>query len=229
LTHYLGVVVRFVDPFTNRPVSVPLSVSIPALRWSALWWESDSTYRFSKSNVPVIAGVPQLPTGTFALKVDLPGRENDPPDPPTALPRGPYAAFEPRQVTLPPAAPHAPPVLVSDYLVDLTLWPTVAFTVPAGETAVVGQIVSSTAQSVVGLKVIVFRGATPPAGTPYTRTDAAGQFLYRLPGLKRSVGSLTASLGIQVFTEANAPLAVTPSTFPIPIGQVTRNLTFNVP
>jgi hypothetical protein len=231
LTHYLGVVVRFVDPFTNRPVPVQFSVSIPALRWSALWWGSDSTYRFSKSNVPVIGGVPQLPAGTFDLKVVLPGRENDPPDPPTALPRGPYAAFEPRQVTLPPAAPHPPPVLVSDYLVELTLWPTVAFTVPAGETAVVGQIVSSSAQSVVGLKVLVFQGATPPAGTPYTRTDAAGQFLYRLPDLKRKVGALTASLGIQVFSVANAQLAVTPSTFPspVPIGQVTRNLTFNVP
>ncbi len=231
LTRYLAVVVRFVDPFTNQPVPVQFSVSIPALRWSALWWGSDSTYRFSKSNVPVIGGVPQLPTGTFELKVDLLGRENDPPDPPTALPRGPYAAFEPRQVTLPPAAPHPPPVLVSDYLVDQTLWPTEAFTVPAGETAVVGHFVSSTAQSVVGLKVLVFQGASPPAGTPYTRTDAAGQFLYRLPDLKRKVGALTASLGIQVFNVANAPLTVTPSTFPtpIPIGQVTRNLSFNVP
>ena len=228
LSRYLGVVVRFVDPFTNRPVPVQFSVSIPELRWTALWRGSDSTYRFSKSNVPVIGGVPQLPTGTFDLKVDLPGRENDPPDPPTALPRGPYAAFEPRLVTLPPAAPHPPPVLVSDYLVDLLLWPTVAFTVPAGETAVVAQIVSSTAQSVVGLKVHVFQGASPPAGTPYTRTNAAGQFLYRLPDLKRKVGALTASLGIQVFSAADTPLAVTPSSFAVPIGQVTRNLTFSV-
>ena len=182
LTHYLAVVVRFVDPFTTRPVPIRFSVSIPALNWSGFWWGLDSTYRFLKSNVPVIGGVPKLPTGTFTLKVDLPGRENAPPDPPTALPRGPYAAFEPRQVTLPPSAQHPPPVLVSDYLVDLTLWPTVSFTVPAGETAAVGQIVSSSAQSVAGLKVIVFQGAAPAAGTPYTRTDAAGQFLYRLPG-----------------------------------------------
>jgi hypothetical protein len=228
LTHYLGVVVRFVDPFTNRPVQVQFSVSIPALKWLALWWGSDSTYRFSKSNVPVIGGVPQLPTGKFDLKVDLPGRENDPPDSPTALPRGPYAAFEPRQVTLPAVAPHPPPVLVSDYLVDLTLWPTVAFTVPAGETAVVAQIVSSTGQSVAGLKVLVFQGASPPPGTPYTRTDSAGQFLYRLPDLKRKVGALTASLGIQVFSVANTPLAVTPSTLSLPIGQVMRNLTLSV-
>jgi len=167
--------------------------------------------------------------GTFDLKIDLPGRENYPPDPPTALPRGPYAAFDARQVTMPPAAPHGPPVLISDYLVDLILWPTTAFASPAGETALVGQIVSNTAQNVAGLKVMVFQGAALPPGTPYTWTDAAGQFLYRLPGLKRKVGVLSANLDIQVFTAAGAPLAVGPSPFMIPIGQATRGLTFNVP
>jgi hypothetical protein len=215
LTRTLAAVVQFVDPFTALPIRFPFSVSIPALRWTALWWDTDATYRFSRANVPLAGGVPQLPVGTFALSITPTG--------------GPYAALEPRQITLPPAASHPPPVLAADYLVALALWPTVAFRVPAGETAVTARLVSATNQNVGGLKARLFDAASPPPPNVYTRSDAAGQFLIRLPALRRgNAADPTALLDVQVFDAANAPIAVTPATLTVPIGQLTGSVTLAI-
>jgi hypothetical protein len=216
-TRDLAAAVQFVDPFTGLPIRVPFSVSIPALRWTALRWDTDATYRFSRVNVPLAGGTPQLPTGTFTLGVT-----------PTSSQ---YAALEPRQVTLPVAALHPPPVLFADYLVPLSLWPTVAFRVPAGETAVTARLVSSSNQSVAGLKARMFDASSPPpAATVYTRSDAAGQFLIRLPGLRRgNTANPTVTLDVQIFNAANAPLVVTPATLTVPIGQLTGFVTLTIP
>jgi len=216
-TRSLAAVVQFVDPFTGLPIRVPFSVSLPALRWTAQRWDTDATYRFSLPNMPLVGGAPQLPVCTFALSITPAG--------------GPYAALEPRQITLPPAAPHPPPVLAADYLVALALWPTVAFRVPAGETAVTARLVSATNQNVGGLKARLFDAASPPPPpNVYTRSDAAGQFLIRLPALRRgNAANPTALLDVQVFDAANAPIAVTPATLTVPIGQLTGFVTLSIP
>jgi hypothetical protein len=213
----LAAAVQFVDPFTALPIRAPFAVSIPALRWFALRWPTDATYRFSRANSPLVGGAPQLPVGTFTLSV-TPGDNS-------------YAVLEPRQVTLPPVPPHAPPVLVSDYLVALALWPTVAFRVPAGETAVTARLVSASNQVVRGLKVRIFDSASPPPPPAvYARSDAVGQILVRLPALRRgNVVNPTALLDVQVFDATNAPLVVTPSTLTVPIGQATGFVTLGIP
>jgi hypothetical protein len=216
-TRELAAVVQFADLFSGLPIRVPFAVSIPALQWRALRWDADATYRFSRSNVPLVGSTPQLPVGTFTLSVT-------PAD-------GPYTALEPRQITLPVAAPHPPPVLAADYLVTLALWPTVAFRVPAGETAVTARLVSASKQSVAGLKARIFDATSPPPPpNVYTRSDAAGQFLIRLPALRRgNVASPTAMLEVQIFNAANAPLVVMPPTLTVPIGQPTGFVTFGIP
>jgi hypothetical protein len=217
LTRDLAAVVQFVDPFTGLPIRVPFTVSIPALQWTALWWVTDATYRFSRANVPLVGGIPQFPVGTFTLNV-TPASST-------------YAALEPRQITLPVAAAHPPPVLAADYLVPLALWPTVAFRVAAGETAVTARLVSASNQSVAGLKARMFDSASPPPPpNVYTRSDAAGQFLIRLPALRRgNVVNPTALLDVQVFNAANVPLLVTPATLMVPIGQATGYVTLGIP
>lgn len=217
LTRDLAAAVQFVDPFSGLPIRAPFAVSIPALQWTALRWDTDATYRFSLANVPLAGGTPQLPTGTFTLSVTPAG--------------SPYAALEPRQITLPVTAAHPPPVLFADYLVALALWPTVAFRVPAGETAVTAHLVSTSNQSVAGLKVRMFdASAGPPPANVYTRSDTAGQFLTRLPALRRgNVANPTVMLDVQVFNAANTSLAVTPATLTVPIGQLTDFVTLTLP
>jgi hypothetical protein len=111
------------------------------------------------------------------------------------------------------------------------LWPTVAFRVPAGETAVTARLVSAGNQTVAGLKVRLFDAAAPPPPpNVYTRSDAAGQFLIRLPALRRAnVANPTVLLTVQVFDTANAPLLVTPATLIVPIGQATGFVTLGIP
>jgi hypothetical protein len=204
-------------------------VRIPALNWQALWWDTDATYRFSLANTPLVGGVPQFPNGVFNLEVDVQDGQNLPTLTAGNLPRGPYAALETRQLTLPPT-PHSPP-LVTDYRVDLTLWPTVAFRPPSGETAVVGGVVSASNQNVAGLKVILLDASVPPPPSPpYTRTDGSGQFLFRLPNLRcGATPNPTSTLNVQVLNAANTPLAVTPPTLTVPTGLVTNFIKLNLP
>ena len=217
LTRDLAAAVQFFDPFTSLPIRVPFAVSLPALQWTALRWDTDATYRFSLANVLILGGAPNLPTGAFTLSVTRAG--------------APYAALEPRQITLPVTAPHPPPVLYEDYLVALALWPTVAFRPPPGETAVTARLVSTSNQNVAGLKARMFAASTPPPpANVYTRSDATGQFLIRLPALQRkNVANPTALLDVQVFNAANTALAVTPATLTVPIGQLTNYVTLTIP
>ena len=240
----LAVVVRFVDGFTGQPVRIPLSVSIPQFtgidprkltsmpggKWIALWFDADATYRFSLPNLPLAVGATQLPTGTFNLLVTTTDGVNLYANPPIAPPRGPYAALMPLQVTIPPTAAHPPPVLTSDYLVELPLWPTAAFRVPDGETAVSGRVVSAGSTNVAGLKLKLFESNTGPSGEPWASTDAAGQFLYRLPSLPRPAGpNPQATLSVQMVDQTNAPLTVAPATLTVSIGKSTSLVQLTVP
>jgi hypothetical protein len=217
-TRNLAAAVQFVDPFTSLPIRAPFAVSIPALQWTALWWDADATYRFSLANVPLVAGAPKMPVGVFMLMVTPAGGPS-------------YAALEPRLITLPVAPTHPPPVVAADYLIQLALWPTAAFRPPAGETAVTAQLISATNQSVAGLKARMFDASVPsPPSNVYTRSDANGEFLIRLPGLQRgNAANPTVVLDVQIFNAANAPIVVTPATLTVPIGQLTGFVTLGIP
>jgi hypothetical protein len=240
----LAVVVRFVDGFTGQPVRFPLSVSIrqftgidprkltstPGGKWIALWSDADATYRFSLPNLPLTAGSAQLPAGTFNLLVTTTDGVNLYANPPIAPPHGPYSALMPLQVTIPPTAAHPSPVLASDYLVELPLWPTAAFHVPDGETAVSGWVVSAGRTNVAGLKLKLFESNIGPSGEPWASTDSAGQFLYRLPNLTRPAGpNPQATLNVEMVDQANAPLTVAPETLTVAIGKTLGLVQFMVP
>ena len=202
LRRTLSAVYRFYDAFffpiddTTPIVNSPLDVSIPALGWSALRVDKDFTYRFSARTLTQSA-----PSGTNQV-VQVTASMND------------YVSLEPILLTLP--LPLSSPPRAADFLIVKPLWPTVALRTGVGETAVRGHIFSPTAQPVAGLKVEMWPGSggTPPPGTPYTRSDADGDFLYRFPLLKGPPGS-TASFNIRV---NNGAITVLPASLVITLG-----------
>jgi hypothetical protein len=183
LRRSLAAVYRFYDAFLfpidelTPPIASPLDVSIPALDWKALPVPDDATYRFSAMTL----GMP--PPSGIDLEVAVAARDGD------------YVSLEQILLSLPLAV--ATPPRRSDYLIVRPLWPTVALRPPAGETAVRGILRSVSAQPVSGIKVEMWLGggATPPPGTPYTRTDDSGEFLARFPKVKgRSASPLAAGI-----------------------------------
>lgn len=176
LQRTLAAVFRFYDAFhfpvgdTTPPIGSPLEVTIPELRWTALRVEQDATYRFS---APTLTG--PSPAG---VNLDVQVR---------AL-NGDYISFDPIALTLP--RPLSTPVQRADFLILQPLWPTTAMRPPSTETAVRGQIRSASAQPVVGLTVEMWPGPpVPPPGTPSTRSNATGEFVFRFPRLKGTPGS----------------------------------------
>jgi hypothetical protein len=219
LQRSLAVVYRFYDVFFDGSdaqtplIRLPLEVAIPSLRWRALHVMSDHTYRFSWATLtqPLPSNTPSPPLpASFSVTV------NDP--------SGQYAVYDdPASLAITLPLPLSTPPKAADFAITKPLWPTPSFRPPAGETVVRGSVRSPTAQSVADLKVEIWLGPspTPPAGTPFTRTTATGDFLYRLPLLKGSPGdTLTARLQLN-----GGALAVTPTTLPIVIGQ-SRILSF---
>jgi hypothetical protein len=212
LQRTLAAVYRFHDaffqPFDDRTPSIdtPLEVAIPSLNWTALRVASDLTYRFSW---PTLTG-------------SVPSNSPSPPEPPNfglrvVAPGGEYVSHEPAAaMTLSLPRPVSTPPKPSDFLILKPLWPTVAFRPPRGETAVRGSLRSSAAQPVLNLKVEIWLGAalTPPAGTPFTFSDAGGDFLFRLPLLKGAPGkTVTARIRLN-----GGAITVVPSALPIVIG-----------
>ena len=110
----------------------------------------------------------------------------------------------------------APPTR-ADFLLSQPLWPTVAFRPPPGETVVRGRLASASAQPVDKIKVEMWTGgvAVPPPGTPYTVTNANGDFLFRFPLLKGSPDQVL-TVGIRLNGGA---IAVAPATLPLVLGQ----------
>ena len=202
LQRTLSAVYKFYDVFyfpigdDTPPVTSPLEVSIPALNWSAYGDSDDFTYRFSALTLtrPAPSGI------NLDVQVRAPG--------------GDYVSFEPIQLTLPRLL-SAPPTR-SDFLIPTPLWPTAAGRPGFGETAVRGQIQSASALPVSGLKIEMWPGpaVTPPPGTPFTLSDANGQFLFRFPLLKGPVRS-PASFNLRLNDGA---VAVSPASLVIALG-----------
>jgi hypothetical protein len=177
LRRTLSAVYRFYDAFyfplddTSPPIASPLEVTIRALHWSALRIARDATYRFSASTLtePSPAGV--------NLEVQVRAVDGD------------YISHDPILLTLP--LPLSVPVQRADFLILQPLWPTTAMRPPDVETAVRGQIRSASAQPVAGLTVEMWQGPpAPPPGTPFTRSNATGEFVFRFPRLKGTSGAL---------------------------------------
>jgi hypothetical protein len=191
IRHRLGASVRFVDAFTARPVTVPLDVraetlpvvpGMPAVPWRAVRGPEDDTYRLMVSNETV------MPAGAVTVQVTAPGDQ--------------YANLEPLVVTLPrPLVAHPPTPARSDYLVTHALWPTRAYRIPPGETAILGRIVSGGVSPIAGLRITCWLDGTPMPATPYAYSNDRGEFVHRLPTVKMVMGgtiSPTASLQIDV-------------------------------
>jgi hypothetical protein len=124
-------------------------------------------------------------------------------------------SWEPILLTLP--LPLSVPPQRADFLIPRPLWPTTAVRPPDQETAIRGRISSNTAQPVADLKVEIWPGAAPipPPGTPYTRTSANGEFLYRFPLLKGASGS---TIPVRIRLEGGA-VTVTPAALSIVLGR----------
>ena len=172
----LGAVYRFYDAFMlplddrTPALGLPLAVSIPSLTWQALRVADDASYRFSAATLthPSPGGV-----NLDVLVFD---------------PAGLYQNLEAIKLNL-PVLPSVPP-RSTDFLVQGRLWPTTAMRPPAGEMAVRGLVSSPTAQPVDQLLVEMWTGPSPvpPAGTPFTRSNARGEFVFRFPLLKAVPG-----------------------------------------
>jgi len=196
--------------------ALPIVVGMPNTPWKAVRGGSDGTYRFLVTNKTV------APVGNIGVSVSAPGGE--------------YVDFEPFAVTLPRLlVAHPPTPDRSDFLVDHNLWPTRVLNLPAGETAIVGRVASGGVNPIAGLRIRIWPSGSPMPATPYTYTGAVGEFVFRLPGLKKVSGgvvSTTASLAMNIrlpplYTVAVAPTApVIP--FTVRLGQVTT-LNVSVP
>ena len=203
LQRTLTAVYRFYDAFFyplddhTPPVTTLLDVSIPSYNWSAFRSTADFTYRFSALTLTQPA-----PSGlNLAVQVVAPG--------------GNYVSFEPIVLALP--LPLSTPPKHADFLIAQPLWPTTAVRPPAGETAVRGHIRSSTAQPVADLKVQMWLGAVPvpPPGTPFTRSNAHGDFLFRFPLLKGAPGQ-PVSISLRL---SDGAITVAPASLSIVLGQ----------
>jgi hypothetical protein len=189
----------FLFPVGERtpPVTAPLEVSIPSFKWSAFRGD-DFTYRFSALTLRQAA-----PSGAgLAVEVVAPG--------------GDYVNFEPILLSLP--LPLSSPPKRSDFLIVRPLWPTTALRPPGGETVVRGFVRSPTAQPIADLKVEMWlgAGATPPPGTPYTRSNVNGDFLFRFPLLKRPPPGTTTAIKIQL---AGGTIPISPASTSIAFGE----------
>jgi hypothetical protein len=235
VTHHLCAAFRFVDAFTGRPVGVPLDVradtmaavpGMPNTPWKAVAGPNDGTYRFLVTNRTV------MPAGAIAVSVEAPGGE--------------YVSFEPVTMTLPrPLAAHPPTPDRSDFLVGsppwpavaVPLWPTRLVQLPAGETAIVGMVKSGGATPTAGLRIKIWDSRDPMPATPYTYTDASGEFLFRLPadmrfpgirfkgGVSGGVITSTANLVVDIRIPPAYAAAVAPTApavpFSVRLGQLT--------
>jgi len=168
--------VRFQDAFTGELVRVPLLVKIPLLRLVGIRHAADSAYCFVCSHE-------DLPGGVFRIEVEAPGGE--------------YLLQNPLELKLPVEKLPIPADLRDRFLVDAQLHPTRRLLVRPGETSVVGQIHRSAPPgSTSNLQVRLIRQL--PGAPLETRTDAAGEFFFRVPPPPVLVG------GVPAVTEAVA-------------------------
>lgn len=216
LRHRLALVVRLVDGFTGEPVREPFDVRLAGHEWwTPRFATDDATYRFQISNQPVPA------LGQVDLVV-------------TSLLAAPtYRDVGGPQVAIPRPGPVPVPLVASYYRVDRPLWPTWAFRPFPGETFVVGHALRA-GQPVPDLRVRVATTNAALAAAPAAPTDADGQFVYRLPGLRASAATpatirATADLLVAVDDAAGAAQALAGPALPVtvPLGR-TASLTLDL-
>lgn len=210
--HRLAAALRFVDAFTGAPITLPLDVRVEAIApayvgMPRLPWRAqravDGSYRLFATNAT------QPPVGPIDVVVGAPGGE--------------YLDLEPAPIVLP--RPIAGPFPVrSDFLVTRRLWPTRRLTIPIGETAVIGSVRTAAGAAAAGYRVTL--GEAPiPAAAPYAYTDAAGDFLMRLPNVRTlspppgSVIRAAAPLSVEIRSPPAfaALIAPTSPAFPLPV------------
>ncbi len=193
---------RFLPEVEHPPIRVPLEVEALGRRAFAA---SDGTFRISVVGTP-----PLVPAGTFPITVRAPGGE--------------YVAFDPTEVTLPRAV-SVPPQR-SDYLLVESLWPTRLFPIPRGETAVIG-VVTQAGIPQPGLTVQLHQSGAPLPNTPETRTNDAGEFVYRFPFAPGAASPDPLFLNVTVL-DGIVPAPVVPAAVQLATGRV-HTLTFNRP
>lgn len=181
---------RFRDGCTGRVIDAPLVVTVPELRLRAARGVSDPTWRLLVDIARMPAAGPDVavtvidPAGAYVLADAL------------AVPR------------VHPLIVHPPPVLRDDFVRDVTLWPTRGFPLPSGETAVVGRLLSAAGAPLSGYRVAMAHAATVPPGTPAAPTNANGEFVLRLPGVRRlTPPETTADLAVAV-TDGGSSVAL---------------------
>lgn len=208
ITHELAAAVRLVDGFTGTPLRERYDVRISGQEWWVpLYREEDATYRFLLSNRPLPA------LGSVSLVVTSP-------DPGAA-----HADLGGLTLTIPGPAPPVP-LTVGHFLVEHPLWPTRSFRPPPGETFIKGRCVRA-GQPVAGQLVQIAEGAAPLPATPAARTDADGEFAYRLPDLRvdaTTPGTVvdTADLHVAVADGGVAQVLTAPALpIVVPIGRTT--------
>lgn len=192
--HSLAVALLFEDIFSDDAVRAPLEVSIPALRWRAVW-AVDGTYRF-------VHTIGEPPVGTFDVDVRAPGGE--------------YTNFAPFQITLPHPGPTPPTRL--GWLIKRPLWPTRTLRLSPGETGLVARLqAGGVAQA--GRKVR-FLGSGAPVD-PHTFSDGQGELLAYFPFLRRDVLDTPPVLDAELTLEIDDGAATaSPATVTIPMGTV---------
>jgi hypothetical protein len=205
-THRLGVALQFFDVFTGATVRAPLHVTLqralqPSRKLVALRpTGDDGIYRVLVPEPPF----PPPPPEAFLANVEAAGGE--------------YVSHEAISVLLPrTASAPPPPALRSDYLVRAPLWPTVLVRPSPGETALLGHVVSGVSPNLVSAanyKVVVGTAneLLDISQIPYARTNAQGDFLYRLSRFRVELDSQgnfvsTVPLSVLVFTPADVQVA----------------------
>lgn len=208
-SHHLGIAVRFVDVFTGGPINAPLRVSAPAQQWTAVRRTTDDSYRFLFTETAI-------PAGVFDLQIDSLSGE--------------YQSLQPAQITLPVVS--GPPPVRADYIMTLPLWPTRQFQFPAGETGIIGRIVSGGTNSIRDLQVRLFPQGTAPAAAPAAFSNSNGEFVYRLPwhGPRMTGSTVNAppTVAIDMVGPGGSIGAVAPAIMDPPSGQV-HSQTFTIP
>lgn len=195
LLHQLLWSLRFTDVFTGLVIDAPLTVTVPALRLVAVHDARDRSYRlvFDPRATP--------PAGPDVAVLVSAGR-------------GDY--IDQAGITVPPVrpAPGHVPVLVGDVLKTFPLWPTRALAPSPGETVVVGRVVGAGGAPLADHRVAIAINAPALATAPVVRSDAAGEFLYRLPGLRRAPGVLAMDLALAVTAPGGANVPVSSPSHP---------------
>ena len=191
----LAAAVSFFDAFRETPgeppfVREPLRVSIPSHDWAAIGIDNDGIYRFAYPRGVELGGL-------FDVEV--------------VSESGTYVDFEPLQLALP--LPVSSPPLRTDFWVFHKLWPTRSFTLPPGETAVVGRITSPTAQQVARLKVQLHPGspARRSRRAVHLHGRATASSCSDFPSLPGPVPGGTQTLHISVVDSMANPVATIPA------------------